>query len=199
MFAGDFAEAEARFRDSLALSRRYGYAYGEAFTLLGVGLLATFRADYQGARRAYEESLRLHANLGDAWGASAVRNNLAWVDLEEGLHDRAAALFREGPRRYQELGDRAQIADTLDGLAAAAMESGQDERAARLWGAIEDVRARIAAPRWQLDAAAQERRAALALSRAGEDRFERAYREGRAMTLDEAMAYALDETESASA
>jgi hypothetical protein len=81
----------------------------------------------------------------------------------------------------------------LDGIAGVAGGRGQMDRAARLFGAADALRSRIGTPirlanrfRYEKDVAAI--RAAL-----GEAWFTASWNEGRAMTVDQAIAYALDE------
>jgi hypothetical protein len=72
---------------------------------------------------------------------------------------------------------------------------GEDSRTARFIGIAEALREDTAYPRYAAWAADLQSRLAAARSRLGEERWEAALVEGRAMNLDEAISYALDDAE----
>jgi hypothetical protein len=78
----------------------------------------------------------------------------------------------------------------LENFALIAMAQGQPERAVHLFGAAEALRAKIGAPGRLIDREAHARLLLDARGRLGEPAFSRAQEEGRAMTLDEAIARA---------
>ena len=95
----------------------------------------------------------------------------------------------------QEVGDAREILGVLDGLASLAAARGARERATRLWGAAEGL---IEATGLDLGGSVdigghRERYRAAARAELGEAAWEEAYGEGRAMTLDEAVSYALED------
>ena len=96
-----------------------------------------------------------------------------------GDYARARACFVEGVRRWNELEDEAAAAECLDGLAALALELGDRERAGVMAGAAARFRANRSARPWRPD-------------RRLTDLPETALTRGRAMTLDEAVAYATE-------
>jgi hypothetical protein len=75
---------------------------------------------------------------------------------------------------------------------------GQSERAARLFGALEAHRETVGAPPVAAERAEYHRSVAGARTALGEEAFAAAWAEGRAMTLEQATAYALDELANAS-
>ena len=98
-----------------------------------------------------------------------------------------------GDRARVELGDARSIPIGLDGLAWVACAEGHVERAAHLLGAEEALRERVGAivpplVRADHDRAVAEVRAAL-----NETELASLWQEGRAMSLAEAIRYALDE------
>ena len=114
-----------------------------------------------------------------------------------GNHAESAALWREDLVVSSEIGHRWITLRALAELAGAACLAGAHERAARLFGAAaspprgERLREM---PRWR---AINERDASAARASLGDEAFAAAWAEGRAMTLEQAVAYALDEQPSA--
>jgi hypothetical protein len=112
------------------------------------------------------------------------------VALMQGKLEYATVLYKESLNLAKALGDRLGIAVSFNGLGEVAIQQGQFARAARLFGAADALRQVIGAPLPQTAREDFERDVALLQSRAGEAEFTRAWSEGRAMTLEQAVAYA---------
>ncbi|HEX5914658.1 MAG TPA: response regulator transcription factor, partial [Rubrobacter sp.] len=95
-----------------------------------------------------------------------------------------------------ETGMNSLVQSVLEGLACLAGARGDAERAARLWGAAQALHEAKGIPRdTDFLAEADARISAVRLGM-GEEAWEEAWRKGRAMTLDEAVEYALSEDDS---
>ena len=81
----------------------------------------------------------------------------------------------------------------LEGFACLAGAKGEAERAARLWGAAQTLHETKNIPRDTDFLAEADARVSAVRSAIGEEAWEVAWRKGRAMTLDEAVSYALEE------
>ena len=90
-----------------------------------------------------------------------------------------------------ELADRNGIAQGLECLAKVAVGTDVPGRAARLWGTAERVREEIGQPMLMNHQPSYNRAVAAARTAMGDDPFALVWREGREMTLDEAVRYAL--------
>ena len=147
---------------------------------------ALLRPKAWGARAKLGETIML--------GIAVSLINLAEVALEQGDYLAARALGEEGLAISREQGSRHCIALSLERLATAAAASGRTAFSARLWGAAERLREEMGsplAPRGQLDF---ERQVAAARAALGDEAaFDRAWQEGRAMTLEQAIELALAE------
>jgi non-specific serine/threonine protein kinase len=108
---------------------------------------------------------------------------------------RAADLYTESLTLAWDTGMNPIVHHDLEGLACLAGAEGETERAARLWGAAQTLHEAKGIPRdTDFLAEADTRISAVRLGM-GEEVWEEAYRKGRAMTLDEAVSYALEEEE----
>jgi len=93
-----------------------------------------------------------------------------------------------------ELGDKADIARCLAGLGGV-IQQGLPERGARLFGAADvlfDASSLVVDP---LNRADHDRNLAAARAQLGDDAFAAAWEAGRALTLEQALAEALDQCE----
>ncbi len=199
LYEGDYASATALYEESLMLWRELGDKKGTASSLHNLGLVALYQGDYARAEVFFEESLSLSRELGDKWVVATALNNLGLMALHQGDHERASELQKESLSLRRELGDRGGIAECLEGLSGIAAAQGESSRAARLWSAAEAVRETIGAPPPPGHRSLYETYLAAARARTDEATWEAARSEGRAMTLDEAVACALSEEEPAMA
>ncbi|MEO8346217.1 MAG: tetratricopeptide repeat protein [Betaproteobacteria bacterium] len=188
---GDYVVARALAQESLTIFRELGERQSIAMTLNSLGIVAYCEGDLRAARALLEESLAIRRELGDRQGIAASLNNLGNEARDHGDHVGGLALHAESLAIYRELGDRRGIASSLEGFAEFALA--KPDRAARMWGAAERLRNEIAVPLPLRDRARHESQ--LAEARAAiEDAFafDQAWEEGRAMTLAQAIEYALE-------
>jgi hypothetical protein len=100
--------------------------------------------------------------------------------------------YEESLLLRRERGDLLTIACSLEDFAGLAGRQGQFERAVRLLGAAEAVAATLRRTLPVAVAAEYARTAAAARAALSEEAFAAAWAEGRVMTLEEAVAYALE-------
>ncbi len=146
--------------------------------------------EHSTARQQWSESLALYTELRDRWGIAVTSGNLGLIALSESDLTGAVQLFETSLALHRELGVRSGLANRLDALGAVAAARGKNERAIRLAGSATALRARIhavAPPYWQQIC---ERWLAPARAKLGEKCAE-VNREGEAMSVDEAVDYAL--------
>ncbi len=151
----------------------------------------------------YKESGALLREAGDRWGFTRSLAGSAAAALHQGNTEQAKLLFEVTLALWRELGNRAGIIQCLARLAAVAGAMGQLEsppqrvealqRAIRLFGAADAL---LQATGFLLDVADRaefDRNLAAIRAQLDEAVFAAAWQEGRAMTLEQATAYALGE------
>jgi predicted ATPase/class 3 adenylate cyclase len=150
--------------------------------------------DYATARSRYEQCLAERRAAGRtvwiAWSLVEV-GHAAWLQGEQSV-TQAHAL--EALMLFREFGEREGLLAALESLGVAALAQGEEVRAGRLMGAVESLRAArgLAGPRWWWRP--RERMAEAARSALGEEAFAAAWGAGRALSLDQTVAFALEET-----
>ena len=140
---GDYAEAAARFRASLAVHRELGHERGVAAGLHGLGNLAALRGDLAEAAALYEESLAMGRRSGDAEVQAAALTNLGSVAENRGDLGAARALFEDGLALRRRLGDEHAIALLTGNLGYVAFQEGDRPRARRLLDESLAIRRRL--------------------------------------------------------
>jgi non-specific serine/threonine protein kinase len=182
-----------RFEESLSLFRISGEQWGEAHTLAYLGLAPLLDGESEPARRCFEEGLAAARAAEDRIAAHQALYKLGLLALSERDLDRADEYLREGLSLADEVRDIINAPYFIKGLGQVAGLRGQAEFAIRLLGAAETaLLATGSAPyRYIPDQALQDRIFAAARDALGEAAFEEGWRQGRAMTLQEAVEYAL--------
>jgi predicted ATPase/class 3 adenylate cyclase len=191
---GDLASARTAFEESAALSREVGNGLVLSQALNGLGDVSRIMGDYPRAKELYEESLSLFRRLNLRSDIPASLHNLGHVALAQGKIEDAKKLFIEALRLHLTLKNRVGIAECLAGLAGVAGAEKQPERAARLFGAAEALREGLGARVWPAEQADHERNLSNARAQLSIGAWEKAWQEGRAMSVEQAIAYALGET-----
>jgi hypothetical protein len=144
----------------------------------------------------FEEGLALARRMGDRSAAYIALYNLAQVSLARRDYGGAAAIFKEGITLSEQMRDQANLAYFLEGLAVVAGKREDAERSARLFGAAEGLLEAVGAAvynYYQPDRSLYERTVSATPSQLGDAAFEAARAEGRAMTFEQAVAYALED------
>lgn len=173
-----------------ALYRQTGDRWGTACTLVTLEGLVRADGDAERSAAMLEESVTLLREVGDKMCAASAVNALARRARDRGETRRATGLYRESLVYSRDLWSRLGIAQGLEGLAAA-FASRQPEYAARLLGAAEATREGVGAAMPPAVKEDRERTTGMIRGRLDEASVAAAWAEGRALPLDEAIAYAL--------
>lgn len=188
-----FSAARVFAEENLAHLRQQGDQWKMARALNFLGEMARIERDHLAARACYEESLMVRRELGDQRGVAISLFNLGYVAQGQGDRQQASDFFTESLAFFQQLGSTRGIVDCLAALAGLAGAVKQPERAARLFGAAEalheTIQAGLAAS--YPDRVEYDRSMAAVRSQLNEDVFSAIRAEGRTMTLEQAVKYAL--------
>ncbi|MGH3144426.1 MAG: ATP-binding protein, partial [Rubrobacter sp.] len=190
-------EGFALMQKSVDLDLEVGNEWGAA-AMLGFSATVPFaQGDLDRARQLAERGLDLARKVGARDILYVTLHPLAAIALAEGEHERAKRLFEESAGLSLEVGEKVNTAFCLDGLATVAAAAGELGHAARLWGAAEAILEdnEVISYPFAPDPSLRERRVAEAKAGFDERAWKQAWAEGRAMSSDEAVAYALGDDE----
>lgn len=189
---GDYQLANARLEQALAISRELEDTRSIAFELSGLGEVALRQGNYPRATQLLEESLELRRQLGNKWGVGVSLGTLGWVAIHEGDWKRAVDRLGESLQVRQEIGDKGGSAWCLERLAEVALAQGNPEKAVRLLSAASALRISIGSVIDPVDQPEYKNRRSALLTELGEERFAIVWEEGRALTMEQAITYALE-------
>jgi predicted ATPase/DNA-binding XRE family transcriptional regulator len=191
---GDYGAAHAAFEEAVALRQELGDQWAIGGLLCGMGDLAIYEGDAAHAQALHQKAIALYQEIGDPVMVAWALRNLGRVVHLQGEHGQARALLVESLTLLHERGNPYQIGCCLDALAGVVSAQGQPEQAARLFGAGQALRADLQWP-WPLGARI-DYECDLSIVRTHLDAatFAAAWAEGRAMSVEQAIAYALNAT-----
>jgi predicted ATPase/class 3 adenylate cyclase len=191
----DYERAEALWEESLALGRKLGDRLRVRAVLLNMGYVEVVRGDFGRSEALFEESLAISRESKDPHANSEDLLGLGILATRRGDHRRAKTLLEESLVLSRRLGSMVNVAECLETMAEMAGTLGDAPRAARLWGAADALREATGSPWMSFEKSLHEPYLAAVRSGADEADWRAAWEEGRAMTLEDAIAYVLEATE----
>jgi len=184
----DLAGARRLLTESLAQARAGRFRYEEAEILASLGWVEFRDGDLEKALELQLAALQGIRDVGGwSWGESNWLVNAAQFSVLLGRLRDAERYGRQALELSTAIGNRINMAYGLAVLALAAQSGGDDQRAGRLWGAIEAEEARAFLGHWSHD---RDEFATQILTGAT-TAFQQGREAGQQLTLNEAVAYAL--------
>jgi predicted ATPase/transcriptional regulator with XRE-family HTH domain len=191
--SGDFTGAREALEQSLRLYRECGDSIGLFYPNQSLAILALEEGNYAEARTQLEDLLHF---------CRQARLNI-WIDIplwllgvtaiRERDYALANAWYTECLLFDRQIGLQRQLAECLIGFAGIAHAEKHFERGAQLLGAVEtDMKVRGPSPLVDFDQIEFERLTAVLRKELGDAKFEALVSEGRAMTMEQAIDYALE-------
>jgi predicted ATPase/class 3 adenylate cyclase/Tfp pilus assembly protein PilF len=188
---GDYERSESLLREALAVFSRSGDKRNVRETLALLGWVALARRDYAQARSVIEEALELSRRADDSRGVFYGVGNLGHVAAREGRFEEALQLLREALLIGQQQ-DVQSEADALQEVAAVAAAQSYYEHAAAMLGAADALREGTEAAQEFVAKALREETLSILESNLEADQLTAAWQRGRAMTLEQVVAYAVE-------
>ncbi len=195
LFQNELNHAGLLFEQALFYRREVGDQYGIACTSLNLGLLAMYQYNYPQAKLRLEESLAISHLLKTSVFTGVCLTNLGYNELYQRDHGDALTYFREAAPLSLVQGDRETVVVCLEGLAELTGADRENQNsplvATRLMGAAQTFRDVLGIPLPPMDRPYYESSLSSIRSRMSEATFAAAWTEGAAMSLKQAVAYAL--------
>jgi len=188
---GDYARAIWALEEASYIFDKLGDRSGAAWSINQLGDVECASGEISRARQCYARALAAFREAQDPWGSARSLADLGYIELGEGRLSEARAAFRESLEIFGELQHRRGVARVLEGYATLALAAGEAEGALRLAAAASRIRRQIDAPLPRDEQAGLEETVRSAKASLPGSRCEEAWTEGTAMSLEEAIAYAV--------
>jgi predicted ATPase/class 3 adenylate cyclase len=194
MMAGKYNdESRAMVAKGLAALKNNENRFGHTMVLFGMAMGSRFNGRFDEARAQFAPLVPIFHDMGDHHRSNMVRSEMAHMERLEGHHEKAIAMYRETILEWKRLGHRAAVANQLECFAFIAKSHEQPERAAKLFGAAEALREIINIQMTDMERTEYEREIADVKANLDEKIFMSLWAEGHAMTMEQAIALALEE------
>lgn len=193
MYRGDFVRANGHFEESLAVYRHADNRHKVVVLLHNIGEVAWFLGEAGRARVALEECLKLAEGLGLRRLVADTLRSLGRAAGDLGDVERSRSAFEESLRLQRDIGNVEGVIEVIEGCACAAARAGECARAVTLAAAADRARVELSIPpdsgfQHELDG-----RVDAAADRLTTEEVVAARAAGRALTLDEAAALAVED------
>ncbi|HLO15148.1 MAG TPA: hypothetical protein VK206_09985, partial [Anaerolineales bacterium] len=188
----DFEKAQKYLEQHLFLDKELDFKMGIGAALAGLADMSRVRGDYAQAEQYYQQGIQIAHEYGTDPSYSI--GGLAMTALGQKDYELARKRFTELFQRTREETEKVSVCDFLMGLAAVSAGLDQPERAAKLYGAVQTILDTVDYRYPGNDRSEFERHIQLAREQLKE-RFEMYVEEGRSMTMEQAVEYALEETD----
>jgi len=191
---GDYEEAQTLLEQSLQIWQEMGPEgrMGSSWTLIFLGEVALHQEQSERARLLLEKANTILREIGDHNFLAYSIRHLAQLAWREGNYEDATVLCKESLTFNQEVGDLRGVIACLAGFADIAVGQGKIERAVRLMATVENQLALIGTRLLILDKMEYERNLALLRAKLDEKTLARFWEKGKAMTMQQAIEYALE-------
>jgi non-specific serine/threonine protein kinase len=196
MGEGDAPLSRALFEDSLEIARAADDDWLISFALHFLAIVLSYMGDYEAAISYFKEGIQFTRVFeGHTQGLAFSLFHLARIARIQGDYPSAWSHHVESIKLFKEIGDRRGIGYSLAGGAILAAAQGELHRAARLAGAVTSMQ-NILGPFLEVPLQIEYDQQLAAVEAAlGNDMFEETFVGGQAMTIEQAIDYALEKEE----
>lgn len=179
-------------KESLAILATSDNQWGQSMMMLSLGAVAKYKGHYVEARTQFTRLEALLSKTSDKHRLNVARSELAHIERYEGHTEPAERLYCETIVEWQKLGHRAAVSNQLECLAFIANARLQSERAATMLGAAEILRETIKMSMTPVEQEEYDQQVSELRTRLDQKVLEADWEKGRRMTMDQAVAFALD-------
>jgi predicted ATPase/DNA-binding SARP family transcriptional activator len=191
LFQGNYSEARKYLLEAIALGNEMNDVRYQYYANINLGMLGYFEGDFQAMENYFYAGMKLTNNLSSWLGRIFALRNIAVAVNHQGDPKRAFDLLKESLRLAKMVNDPYGVLACLNGLAAVALSVGQADRAARLSGAVQAQLDQFTKPLDPIEKAEFDR-VWMSLKNSLDDlTFNKYWRAGKAMDLEEALEEAL--------
>jgi len=194
-FKGDYSEVQAPLEEAIALARDLG-TWGKSirgFALFMLGDVPSSSGDYERAQTLYEESVAVLGEVENKNMLAYPLRRLSYLAVYQGDAEKASGLIKASLGLNREVGNQKGTLASIVGISALCTMRGDGVRAAKLLGAVGALLEAMKSPLFHSDSVEYDHCLARVRTQLGDATFAAAWSEGRAMTIEQAVAYALED------
>jgi non-specific serine/threonine protein kinase len=189
---GDYEKAQPLLDQALEIDERLQFRFGLASALISSGVLYLHQGDYVRAEQFFEKSTSVSRDLGLKWQLSFNSFLFGLIALLRNDYLPATSWFREYFETGRVFEEEASLCRFLMGMSAVAGGINHPDRCAKLLGAAQAIIETSDFRMHQFDRAEFDRHIQIARGQLGEVTFDMHSNEGRTMTREQAIQFAME-------
>jgi predicted ATPase len=186
---GKADQARILHEQALAIAQAIGESWMITFALNNLGEVARVQGRYELARKYYEECQAMLRETGDDGDLARFVHSLGYIAQHEGDFTRAESQFRKSLVMFRQLGNRRGMAECMAGLAGLRARQGDAKWGAEMLSAAESVLRVTGGEWWPADRVEVDANQGILHAALSEEELAAAQIKGRAMTLEQALAF----------
>ena len=190
---GDLDTALRLIEESIRISEEAGLPGQVADAYEVRGFLEAYTGHYEEARLWFEKSMLAYQEVGADFTVLLNKSNLAHLERQFGHYQQALERYRETIVGFRDVGQLGAVAHQLECFGFLAMAGAQNERALKLFAAADALRARVSSPMTSEEQTYFDEQIQALRQKIDAQQFNRIWTAGRALTMEQALAFALEE------
>jgi tetratricopeptide (TPR) repeat protein len=179
--------------ESLRLAREVGLRSQEAQACEILATIAIRRNDYLEAQTRFAESISIYEEIGARFNVILEKSNMAHLERRHGNRISALEYYRETIIAFRDMAQNGAVSHQLECFGFIALEENKDERALQLFAAASALRKSGSTPMTPDEQLYFEEQLTDLREKMDEIKFDSAWSKGRVMTVEQAIALALEE------
>jgi predicted ATPase/class 3 adenylate cyclase/DNA-binding CsgD family transcriptional regulator len=191
---GNFSSLRPLLEEARTIYRQLESQAGEAHVLMFYGRFAFWQVNYSQACAYFEQSILLYEKVGASWSAWS-RVHMAYALLRQGDVGQARETFEISLQQFEKAGYINGLIYTIEGFASWRLNQGQSEHATQLLAWADIMREKMDDDRPPVEQNSVERDLQLIYANLDDKKFANLSTKGRAMTVEQAIALALEPVE----
>jgi predicted ATPase/class 3 adenylate cyclase len=157
------------------------------------GYLAAHSGRYEEARLWFEKAMDAFRDVGADFSVLLNKSNLAHLERQFGHHQQALERYRETIVGFHDVGQLGAVAHQLECFGFLAIEDDQNERALKLFAAADGLREKVASPMTSDEQTYFDEQIKVLRQKLDAHQFDRIWTNGRALTMEQALDFAVGE------
>ncbi len=187
----DLSSAKTSIYEAAELAQKAGFKWASSFMDIGMGHIAALMGDLETARAGFMRSAETAKLLGNKRVAYSSQSDFAHILRQHGELDEPLATYRDLLPKWKDLGHRSAVAHELECIAFILVRKEEPERAANLLGAAAALREAIDSVMTMMEKEEYEKELTALRELLGEAEFNKRWDQGRKMSIDEAIEFAV--------
>jgi predicted ATPase/class 3 adenylate cyclase len=194
IWSGDFFSPAPWLDEALSIAHQIGDPTSECDALTILGMLVYWQGDYGRANTCYQEAILLSEKLGYRYRTLWAHVFQAYAIFRQGEVHLARQMFKECIQRTEKVGLMMAVVFAVEGMAGLHVSQGRLECALQLFAWTDAMREKIGDTRPAVETAAVEKELQVIRAKIAAPEYARRSAQGRSMTVEQAIALALEET-----